>query len=112
MSPVATHCGKHGRIVLQGERCPECAMEGASMRSRRRRENRNRDLGRNSEHWRRISRIRRRRAGDRCEIRLPGCTDIATTCDLIGGGDHARARLADTRAACRACHGKVDGGRR
>lgn len=56
--------------------------------------------------------MRLRLADYLCEIGLPGCTETATTCDLIGGGDHSRARLEDTRAACRACHGRVDGGGR
>lgn len=107
---LATVCDRHKVIVPDGERCPACAADGASRPARRQR--RNVVLGRNTRHWRRVSAARRRLAEGLCEIGGPRCTGEAETVDLVGGGDHSRARLEDTRAACRSCHGAVDGGRR
>lgn len=100
---VVRRCRRHG--LVRGA-CAECEAE-----AKRRRSANNVRLGRNSAHWRRTSASRLRLAEYECEIGRPGCTGEATTVDLIGVGDHSRARLEDTRAACRHCHGAVDGGR-
>jgi hypothetical protein len=109
--PIATTCNRHRTIIPAGERCPKCCAETGARDAARRSAN-NVRLGRNTAHWRRIAARRIIIAEGLCEIGLEGCTGEATTVDLIGGGDHSRARIEDTRAACRSCHGQVDGGRR
>lgn len=111
---LATVCHRHQRLVDDGELCPECAEAG-----RLRRQSRNRDLGRQSAHWRKLSArltaLVRRELGGRC----PGCGTVEKTsdpgskltCDLVAGGDHAKASEADCRIRCRRCHGRAQGGR-
>lgn len=108
---IATVCNRHRQVIPAGERCPACATADGARDAKRRQAN-NIRLRRKTAHWKSISAARLRLAGFWCEVGLAGCTGEATTVDLIGGGDHSRARLEDTRAACRHCHGTVDGGRR
>jgi hypothetical protein len=73
-------------------------------------------LGRKTAHWIQTSRNAISRAFGYC----PQCgraedeNDPSTklTADLIGGGDHSKATLAQVRVLCRRCHGTEDGGRR
>lgn len=110
---LATVCHRHQRLVPMGERCEDCSRENAKRRNRR-----NRELGRSSAHWRALSarmvaRVRRD-AGGRC----PCCgtpererdQGSKLTCDLVGGGDHARARESECEVKCRRCHGRQQGG--
>ena len=54
--------------------------------------------------WFRVRRRVLRECAHRCEIRLDGCSGIASEVDHIRrGDDHSRANL---RGACRWCHGK------
>lgn len=108
---LATVCNRHRRVSPMGVACPECAAETERHEVSRRSRN-NVTRGRNSAHWRRIRDERLRLAEGECEKGLPGCTGEAATVDLLGGGDHSHARLEDTEAACRHCHGVADGGRR
>lgn len=105
---VIRRCRRHG--LVRG-RCPACEAERGAHDAARRSAN-NVRLGRNSAHWRRLRRARLALASHLCELGLSDCTVTATTVDLMGGGDHSTAQLEDTRAACRSCHGRVDGGRR
>jgi hypothetical protein len=52
-------------------------------------------------------------AGGLCEIRLRGCTRVATTVhvDPALEGNHDIATLEDCQAACAHCHGVTDGAR-
>lgn len=114
MSPLLTVCHKHQLLVPDGERCPSCAEAGKV-----RRRSRNRELGRQSAHWRRLSSrmtlLVRRELGARC----PGCGTVESasdpgsklTCDLVAGGDHSKALERDCRVRCRRCHGRLQGGR-
>lgn len=110
MSPIANVCHEHQLLYPAGERCPLC------LPTDRARADANRTLGRNSQHWRRLTRRAVRAAAGVC----PECGALedaerpATklTTDLVGGGDHRRATLADVRVMCRSCHGRADGGRR
>jgi len=114
VSPMLTVCDRHKVLIPDGEKCPSCAKSGQARRQRR-----NRDLGRSSSHWRKLSArlilMVRRELGGRC----PGCGGTERsgdpgsklTCDLIAGGDHARAVERDCRVRCRRCHGRAQGGR-
>jgi hypothetical protein len=108
---TATVCHVHKTLIPVGGACAGCAQS-----ERRRRGANNARLGRNSAHWRRLSRAERRRAHAICTF----CGGVESrddpgsklTVDLIGGGDHSRATRDQVRVACRRCHGKADGGRR
>ena len=80
--------------------------------AKRRRQHNNTRYRRKTAHWQRIRKARLTLAGHHCELRHPGCTTRADTVHLIGGGDHSKATLTMTRAACRHCHGVQDGGKR
>lgn len=110
MTPIMCVCHAHQVLYPAGERCPLCKPAD------RARANANQALGRNSQHWRRLSRRAIRAAGGVCpecgELEDPRRPATKLTTDLVGGGDHRRATLADVRVMCRACHGRADGGRR
>lgn len=55
--------------------------------------------------WKRARAACLKRAGWRCELRLPGCQGTATEADHIRGlaADPGHTAL---RAVCRSCHGK------
>lgn len=105
-------CNTHKLLYPAGGRCPSCPDRGKQRRAAR-----NRELGRDTPHWKRISLLARRRARGVCEC---GCgtredrDDPATklTVDLPSGGDHARARLDEVVVLTRRCHGTRQGGRR
>ena len=105
MSPVTTVCSKCLRIRL-------CQCPRTDGRQRRRRQAANIESRRKTRHWARLRLQRLKLAGGLCELRRAGCTRIATTVHLVGGGNHETATLEWTRAACRACHGAEDGGKR
>lgn len=113
--PVATVCHRHQALIPAGESCPECKRDRGARNAAA-----NVRLGRSSPHWRRLSAIARARHvkahGAICpDCREPECTDdpgSKLTVDLIGGGEHSRATLEQTRIRCRRCHGHADGGRR
>lgn len=86
--------------------CPNCKQPRPCTcgHDTQRRTRNNIDRRRNTAHWIRTSTRRRRITGGYCEGGHPGCTIHATGVHLIGGGDHSRARLEDTRALCDHCH--------
>ena len=103
-------CCKCGRIIPMTERyCDEHKREDWQRRNRR-----NAVYGYASENWQRVRRERLERAGYRCELRLPGCTETAAThvhLDPRLKGDHRTAEVADCRACCASCSGSVDAAR-
>ena len=102
MSPLVHLCPRCRRVVPVGVRC--CADPRATLRRRAN----NQRLGRNSSHWRRLSR--------RARELQPFCSACGTgadlTVDLTGGGDHRLATLGRVRVLCRRCHGLAGGGLR
>lgn len=90
----------HG-AYLPGQ-CPHCRRKEAA-----RRDGNNKRLGRTSAHWIKTSK--------RARELQPWCTDCGSTTDLtvdlVGGGDHSTASLAQCVVRCRSCHGRRDGGR-
>lgn len=113
--PVATVCHRHQALIPAGERCPSCERDRGARNVAA-----NVRLGRTSPHWRRLSAIARARHlkahGAVCPVcgtaESAGDPGSKLTVDLIGGGDHSRAALDQTRVVCRRCHGHADGGRR
>ncbi|SRR5581483_306151 len=91
------------------------AAELRRLSERRRRTRNNRELGRTTRHWRRLSELAREQAAGVCAScgRAENTEDPGSklTVDLLGGGDHSRAKLEDTVVLCRRCHGRRDGGR-
>ena len=107
---VTTVCSGAGSI--RPCRCGDRQQQQRAASQQRRRDANNVRLGRNSQHWRRLRARRLEMVGHLCELRHPGCTRVATSVHLIGGGDHATATLDQVRAACHRCHGRQDGGKR
>lgn len=103
--PLGRMCARNaGRICTSDECARRCALAIAEGNPRRAASNRR--LGRKSSHWIKLSRLAR-------ELH-PFCACGATddlTVDLVGGGDHRKATLADVVVRCRTCHGRHDGGR-
>ncbi len=66
---------------------------------------------RRSPRWRKMREARLAYAGGVCEIRLPGCVEMATAVHLNPalGGNHRVAKLDDCRAVCVVCHGFIHG---
>jgi 5-methylcytosine-specific restriction endonuclease McrA len=92
MTRLQRHCLTCNRLIGPG-RCPVCGR--TSVR------------GYDSE-WRRLSARILERDGHRCQLRLPGCTTLATTVDHTTPLSRGGARL-DTRnlvAACRVCNSR------
>jgi 5-methylcytosine-specific restriction endonuclease McrA len=100
MSPLARLCPACGRADVGPDRA--C---GAT--HHRRRARRNRELGRNSRHWRRLRALAIASVG-RCQ-RCGSRGDL--TVDLLHGADHSTARLEDVQVLCRRCHDRKDGGK-
>lgn len=111
MSPHARVCHRHKRLIYDGERCPECYQERVADNARR-----NIELGRNSQHWRKVSRAARFNAGGICPdcgiSEDPADPGSKLTADVPAGGDHSKVRLRDVVVRCRRCHGRATGGRR
>lgn len=95
MKPCLT-CGTPSRSAY----CPDHGAQGGDQAK-----------GYFGRHWQAIRAARMRLASRLCEYQLPGCTHQATTVHLNPAlaGDHHRATLHDTRAACRPCHRLVEG---
>jgi 5-methylcytosine-specific restriction endonuclease McrA len=95
--------------LTRARRCPEHAA-AKEARDNGRRHERQRLHGRDTAAWRSKRARRLLLAGNRCELRLHGCTVEATTVHLAPEreGDHASATIDDLRAACAPCHGRVD----
>src|SRR5581483_11296630 len=76
------------------------AAELRRLSERRRRTRNNRELGRTTRHWRRLSELAREQAAGVCAScgRAENTEDPGSklTVDLLGGGDHSRAKLEDT----------------
>lgn len=111
MNPLMTVCDRHRKLIPAGETCPDCAAYRANQ-TRQRSANSNRELGRNTRHWRRLSGLARK-LHPYCAIcgRAEGDTPaLKLTVDLIGGGSHATAVLEQTRVLHRSCHSRADGG--
>lgn len=99
-------CSRSGSLYQGTCRCPQCQMH-AQADGRRRNAKAQQD-GRSLRQWRSTTRPAvLARAGNRCELRLRGCTGKATTVHKINGGYHSR-NLDAYQAACFHCHGVVD----
>src|SRR6266511_5788831 len=73
-----------------------------------------RRYGTTTQQWRRVRLAVLEAAEWRCQLALRGCTEVATTVhiDPRYRGDHRLVRGdGDAVAACRQCHGRVDGPR-
>lgn len=88
-----------GELIERGNRCPSCQskLNRARGSSTRR--------GYHS-RWRRMSE-RIRKARPLCEIRLPGCTLLATAADhIVPLEEGGRSAWANARPACTACNSR------
>lgn len=86
-----------GELVQRGNRCPSCLSKVNRARGSSTRR------GYDS-RWRRMSE-RIRRARPLCEIRLPGCTFLATATDHIEPlADGGANTWANARPACTSCN--------
>ena len=99
MCPIARLCPRCRRLSPAGAQCCE-----NTQAAHRRRAN-NQRLGRNSSHWRRLS----RRARELQPFCFACGTSADLTVDLLGGGDHRQATLERVRVLCRRCHGLAGG---
>jgi hypothetical protein len=97
-------CVKCGRRSV-GRRCPRHQLAETARRSARIARN-----GYGRAHWQQLRKLRFGLAGGLCELRLPGCTRVATHVHLDErlGGNHDAATLADCRACCANCSGAID----
>ena len=104
--PILRHCATSGcnRLVLTG-RCAEHKQADS-----RRRNQRVRDYGYSSTNWQRIRQLRYAIANGICELKLPGCTSLATHTHLdpAANGDHRSATIYQARACCANCSGAID----
>jgi 5-methylcytosine-specific restriction endonuclease McrA len=120
-TPVTTTARPHGRCApSEGPPCPTrvCPPAGAGHRPSAQRRctvqtlSRRRDssMSIRAPRWEATRRRILERDGYVCQIRLPGCTRVATTVDHIVpramGGGHEDALL---RAACNACNSRRGG---
>lgn len=63
------------------------------------------DYGRNGWDWQRIRAAVLKRDGGRCQLGLPGCTEVATTADhIIGVAKGGTSALSNLRASCQSCN--------
>jgi hypothetical protein len=99
-------CAKCGRVIPAGRRY----CDDHTRRENARRTEKVKRHGYKSAHWQQIRKQRLELAGYRCELRLPGCTGIASHVHLDERyeGQHRVAALEDTKAACPSCSGAVD----
>ena len=96
---VSRSCLSCGAVIPRGPRCAACT----SKLNVERGSSTNRGY---SSRWRRISERQRARV-PWCEVRLPGCTRVATAADHIvpleqGGRSTAR----NARSACTSCNNR------
>ena len=89
---VCSHCKR-----FQPCPCGRTSAQRANARRQQRTEADNIRLGRNTRHWKRLRAERLSLVGH-CQLRHEGCTRIATTVHLVGGGDHATATLVQTKS--------------
>jgi hypothetical protein len=108
MSPIVRVCLRHGVLYEPPAVCPECKRTRGGNDAARARRQRTW-----TQRWRNLSDAVIARAGGYCEIHLEGCTVVATTAHLSPAlrGRHDEATIDDCVAACRHCHGVVDGRR-
>ena len=107
--PILKHCRFHGCQVLVpagSGGCPE--HKGTEIRQAR-----DQHSGRKTAEWRRLRKARLELDNYQCQLRLAGCTEVATSVHLDPErrGEHRGARLRDVLSACAHCHGVVDGQR-
>ena len=101
---LARLCGC-GRLVPAGARlCTECARRDGARRGRL-----NVVSGRNTRGWRRLRLLVLERDHRMCQ-RCGGRADTVHINPRLGG-NHELATLEDCVSLCRACHGRLDGGR-
>lgn len=112
MSPIVKACGLCGGP--RGRCGCSLRIADAKRSDSRRRNAKTRAHGVKRAHFQRLRSARLAYAGGLCELVVGrGCTRVATTVHLDPAleGAHDRATLDDVRAACRHCHGVVDGRR-
>ena len=102
-------CPEHGLVPSNQRCCPT--------RNDKRRHTSRIQLGRNTNHWRKLSSTAIHRAHGTCSRcgnhEHDHDAGSKLTCDLIGGGDHSsHATLDQVRVLCKRCHGHTDGSRR
>ena len=88
--PGCTHLAERGN-----SRCadhPHLAWAGSDRRSRL------------PSDWETRRRRVLERDGYQCQLRLPGCTHLATECDHVTAGDDHR--LSNLQGACHSCHAR------
>ena len=104
--PILRHCATQGctRLVLKG-RCPQHKAADAQRRNAR-----VKAYGYSSTNWQRIRQLRYAIANGICELKLPGCTSLATHTHLdpAAHGDHRSATIYQARACCANCSGAID----
>lgn len=104
--PVLRLCSSSGcNRRVQSGRCPE--HERAYRLSKNARVSR---YGYGTTHWQQVRTQRHILAAGRCELGLPGCTEVPTHTHLDPAlkGNHRIATVADVRACCAQCSGAVD----
>jgi hypothetical protein len=96
-------CARHGLIPMTG--CEICKHADS-----RRRNQRVKTYGYSSKNWQQIRQARRQISGGYCELKLPGCTQIATHTHLDPRlrGQHQVATVNDAQACCSSCSGAID----
>jgi hypothetical protein len=103
---ISKSCSKCCRIVRDGG----YLCEEHKTAEKRRRTEKHVSYGYGSAHWQMIRKARLQLAGYRCELQLPGCTEVATHVHLApeARGRHFEATLEQTQACCAPCSGAVD----
>lgn len=88
-----------GQLVAKGNRCPSCASKVNRARGSSTRRG-------YTSKWRRTSE-RIRRARPLCEIRLPGCSFLATAADhIVPLEEGGASTYANARPACTSCNNR------
>jgi hypothetical protein len=108
MSPLAKVCHRHGRIVVQGDRCPECPPWQQPWRDQRARRPRDPEYLRimNSHKWKKARAAARRRDGGCLRRDEGGCAGPVAVHHVVrirDGGDPFD--LVNLRTLCRRHHG-------
>ena len=94
---VSKVCLDCGAVIPRGPRCASCTSKRNILRG----SSTARGLG---SQWRRV-RKRQLRRQPICELRLPGCTFLATQGDHITPREQGgKATAANTRSACAPCN--------
>ena len=90
-APASVDVGRGMTVTTVCSKCLRirpCQCPRTDGRQRRRRQAANIESRRKTRHWARLRLQRLKLAGGLCELRHHGCTRVATTVHLIGGGDH------------------------